>query len=70
MVTDQKIKGTVLEVHNAASYTYLKVKDQTAKEQWAAVLQIAVKQGQKVEINQQVAAGKRTVGIIHGNAIG
>jgi hypothetical protein len=53
-LSDQKIKGTVLEVHNAASYTYIKVKDQTSKEQWAAVLQIPVKQGQKVEINQQM----------------
>jgi hypothetical protein len=54
MVPDQKVEGTVIEVHNAGSYTYLKVKDKTAKEQWAAVLQIPVKQGQKVLISQQM----------------
>ena len=51
---DVKLVGTVVETFNAASYTYVKFKDDSAKEQWAAILKVDLKQGQKIEVNQQM----------------
>ena len=51
---DAKLMGTVVETFNAASYTYVKFKDDKDKEQWAAILKVDLKQGQKIEVNQQM----------------
>ena len=50
----QLIQGTVLEVFTASNYTYLKVTDKADKMHWAAVLNLDVKKGDNVEINQQM----------------
>ena len=52
-----KVTGTVAETFDAAGYTYLRL--QTASgEQWAAVRQTAVKQGQTVTLDVQMTAEK------------
>jgi hypothetical protein len=52
-----KVTGTVAETFDAAGYTYLKLKTASGEE-WAAVRQTPVKQGQTVTMSVQMTAEK------------
>lgn len=51
--SSSKLTGTVVETHDAAGYTYVRV-DAGGEPQWAAVAQTKVTKGQTITINAQM----------------